>query len=157
MKTKTHALNVFLEPTQSSFFNLMIAKKTFSASFSKIINRMINLSKNENDLKDLEELADLQSEVKQIRLVEKLGKQGSQFDAKKLFEPITKEVKDTSQKLLEETKSTTKAIEKMDERIVHIKALELENKNGVVDSSFFKPIAKLLLPTNKQKPTSIIC
>ena len=60
-------------------------------------------------------MAELKSEVKQVRLVEKLGKQGFNYDAKILSEPITKEVTDTNQKLLEETKSTTKAIEKLEE------------------------------------------
>ena len=32
--------------------------------------------KNKDKLKDLEEIDDLQSKVKQVRLVEKLGKQG---------------------------------------------------------------------------------
>ena len=37
----------------------------------------------------------------------------------------------------------------MDESNVHVKALELMNKNGVIHSSLIRPIAKLLVPTNK--------
>ena len=67
--------------------------------------------KTKENLKDSEVLADLQSQIKQIRLVEKLGKQGSHYDTKKLFEPITKTFLNTSEKLLEETKSNTKAMD----------------------------------------------
>ena len=61
-------------------------------------------------MKDLEELDDLQLEVKQVRLVEKLGKQSIHYDIKELFELITKAVNDSNQKLLEETKSKTKQL-----------------------------------------------
>ena len=53
----------------------------------------------------LEELKDLKSKVKQVGLVEKLSKQGYHEDIKKIFEPITKAVTDSNQKVLEETKS----------------------------------------------------
>ena len=101
-----------------------------------------------DDIKDLEELADLQSKVKQNRLVEKIGKQCFHLDIKKLLEPITKTVTDTSQKIHEETKSTRKAMEALDESNVHVKALEFLNKNGVINSSLITPIARLLVPTN---------
>ena len=38
---------------------------------------------NKGDLKDLEELANLQPKVKQVRLVQKLGKQGFHYDIEK--------------------------------------------------------------------------
>ena len=47
---------------------------------------------------------------------------------KNFFEPMTKAGTLTGQKLFEETKSTTKAIEEMDESNVHVKALELMNR-----------------------------
>ena len=89
---------------------------------------MINSIKNKDVLKDLEELDDLQSKVKQVRLVEKIGKQGYRHDIKELFELITKILTDTSQKLLEETKSKTKGIENFDESKKYIKTLESMNK-----------------------------
>ena len=106
-------------------------------------------SRKKDNLKDLEELADLQSKVKQVRLVEKLGKQGFYCDTKEFFEPITKVVTDTSQKLLEERKSTTKAIEELDESNVHVKTLQLINQSGEIHSKLIRPIAKLLVPTIK--------
>ena len=50
-------------------------------------------------MKDLEKLDDIQSKVKQVRLVEKVGKQGFHYCIKELFEPITKAVTDGNQKL----------------------------------------------------------
>ena len=96
-------------------------------------------------------MADLQSKVKQVRLVEKLGKQGFYCDTKDFFEPITEVVTDTSQKLLDESKSTTKAIEELYESSVHVKALQLINQRGEIHSNLIRPIAKLLVPTNKSQ------
>ena len=101
-------------------------------------------------MKDLEELDDLQSKVKQVRLVEKLGKQGFHYDAKEIFEPITKTLTDKRQKILEETKINTKAIENLDES-KYLKSLELMNKNEREHPSLIRPIAKLLLPKNKSQ------
>ena len=89
---------------------------------------MIQSVKNKDDLKDLEELTNLQSQVKQIRLEDKLGKQGFHYDTKQLFEPIRTAVTDTSQKLIEETKINTKAIENMDDSNKYVKTLELMKK-----------------------------
>ena len=58
---------------------------------------IIYAMKNDDDLKDLEELDDLQSKVKQVRLVEKLGKQGYHYDIKDLFEPVTDTIKNTAE------------------------------------------------------------
>ena len=60
---------------------------------------MIYSIENEDDLKDLEVLEDLRSKAKQIRLVEKIGKQGFQFDIKELFELITTKLTETSRKI----------------------------------------------------------
>ena len=101
---------------------------------------MIFSLKINDKLKDLEELDDLQLKVKQIRLGDKLGKQGFHYDTKQLIEPITKAVTDTSQKILEETKINTKAIESMDESNKYVKALELINKNETIDPILTTPI-----------------
>ena len=75
-------------------------------------------------------------------MLETSGKQGFQYDTKELFEPITKAVTDTSQKMLEGCKPTTKAIELLDESNVHVIALDLNNEIGVIVSSLIRPIAK---------------
>ena len=57
---------------------------------------MINSIKNKIEIKDVDELENLQSNVKQVTLVEKLGKQGFHYDVKELFEPITNSIEDDS-------------------------------------------------------------
>ena len=60
------------------------------------------------------ELDDRQSKVKQVRLVEKLTKQGYHYDVKELFEPITNSIKDVSEDvtrtMLESSKQNNKAL-----------------------------------------------
>ena len=112
---------------------------------------MISSTKNKDGSQDLEELADLQSKVKQVKLVEKLGKQGFHYDKKEIFEPITKAVTDSNQKLLEETTSNTKAIENLVESNKYVKTLESMHKIEVIHSSLIRSIAKLLVPKNKSQ------
>ena len=88
----------------------------------------------------MKELDDLQSKVKPVRLVEKLGKQGYHYDIKEPLEPITKTLTNTSQNLLQETKSNTKAIENLDETNKCVTTLESKNKNEVIHSSLIIPI-----------------
>ena len=84
-------------------------------------------------------------------MIEKLGKQGYHYDVKELFEPITKTLTDTSQKVLEETKSNTKAIQNLDESNNFVEILKSLNENEVIHSSLIRPIAKLLIPKNKSQ------
>ena len=53
--------------------------------------------KDGKDLKDLEEPATLQRQIKVVRLQEKLGKQNFHEDMKIVFEPVTKSLENTSQ------------------------------------------------------------
>ena len=64
---------------------------------------MIYSIKNKDKSEDLEEFEGLQSNVKQVRLVGKIGTQGFHYNIKDLFEPITKAVTDSNQKLPEGT------------------------------------------------------
>ena len=84
---------------------------------------MTNSIKKKDELKDFEEIDDLQSKVKHVRLVEKLGKQGFHCDVKKLFEPIIKAVRDSKQKLLERKRFNTEAIGNLDESNKNYKTL----------------------------------
>ena len=54
---------------------------------------------NREDLDKLEELASLQDQVKVVRLQDKLGKQNFHEDMKKVFEPVTKSLENTSENL----------------------------------------------------------
>ena len=117
--------------------------RSANETFLILINKYHICNKIKDYLKDLEELDELQSIVKHVRLVEKLGNQDFQYDVKELFEPITKTVMESNQKLLEESKYTAKANENLDESN---KTPESMNKNEVIHSSFITPIAKLLVP-----------
>ena len=79
------------------------------------------MQKKNDVLKDLEELEDLQSKVKQVRLVERLGKQGYHYDVKELFEPPTDTIKNTSHDITK-TKTETfmknnKALDNFNEKV----------------------------------------
>ena len=110
------------------------------------MNRNDIFKKNEDEIKNFDKLDDLQSKVKQIRLVEKLDKQGFHYNVKELFERITKTSTDTSKKLLEETRFTEKATVIPDEPNKYVETSESMNENGVNFSSLIRVRAKLLVP-----------
>ena len=107
---------------------------------------MITSIKNKVDFKDSEELSSLQSQIKQTRLEDRLRKLGFHYDAKQLLEPITKTLTSTNQNLLDETRFNTKAIEKLGESNVFVKASELKFKSGVTHTSLIRPKTKPLVP-----------
>ena len=57
---------------------------------------MLFPTKNRDDLAKLEQLASLQNQVEELRLKDKLGKQKFHEDMKKLYEPLSDTIKDTS-------------------------------------------------------------
>ena len=79
---------------------------------------------NREDLDKLEELASLQDQVKVVRLQDKLGEQNFHEDRKKVFEPVTKSLENTSEKLTKTNTETfiknNKAIENLNENIFRI-------------------------------------
>ena len=58
---------------------------------------MLYSIKNIEELEKLKELVSLQNQVKVDRLQDKLGKQNFPEDMKKVFEPVTKSLENTSQ------------------------------------------------------------
>ena len=52
------------------------------------------------DLGNLNELASLQDQVETVILQDKLGKQNFHEDMKKVFEPVTKSLENTSQDII---------------------------------------------------------
>ena len=62
--------------------------------------------KDREDLDKLNELVSLQDQVKVVRLQDKLGKQNFHEDMKKVFEPVTKSLENTSQDI---TKTITES------------------------------------------------
>ena len=60
---------------------------------------MLHSIKNLEELANINELVSLRNQVQEVRLQEKKGKQNFQEDTKKLFEPLTDIIKNTSEKL----------------------------------------------------------
>ena len=81
---------------------------------------MLYSIKNVEDLKDLNELVTLQDQVKTVKLQDKLGEQNHHQKSEKLFEPVTKSIKDVSEKitktLTENSINNNKAIENLREK-----------------------------------------
>ena len=92
---------------------------------------MLYAIKNVDDLENLNELASLQDQVKVVRLQDKFGKQNFHEDMKKVFEPVTKSLENTSQDI---TKTITETSIKNNQVIEDInnKLLEIMNARGIL-------------------------
>ena len=79
----------------------------------------MNANKNIDDLENLNELVSLQSQVKGVKLQDNLGKQTFHEDMKKVFEPVSKSIKDVSEEVtkttLEISNKNNKALENLNE------------------------------------------
>ena len=100
---------------------------------------MLFPNENREDLEKLNELVSLQNQVKTVRLQDKLGKQNFRADLEEVYEPVTKTIKNVSEKisktLTESSINTNKAIENLNEKV-----LESMNDKGLIDSSLLEVI-----------------
>ena len=97
---------------------------------------------NREDLDKLEELASLQDQVRVFRLQDKLGKQNFHEDMKKVFEPVTKSLENTSENLTKAiTESSTKNIQAIEN--LNNKLLEIMNDRGILASYLMSPLSKI--------------
>ena len=103
--------------------------------------------KDREDLERLHELVSLQDEVKVVRLQDKLGKQNFHEDMKKVFEPVTKSLENTSQDI---TKTITETSIKNNQAIENLnnKLLEIMNDKGILASYLMSPLSKITNPEN---------
>ena len=110
---------------------------------------MLYSIKDREDLENLEELVSLQSQVKVVRLQDKLGKQNFHEDMKKVLEPVTKSLENTSQDL---TKTITETSIKNNQaiEILNNKLLETMNDRGILASYLMSPLSKI---TNRENTT----
>ena len=108
---------------------------------------MLYSIKNIEELEKLNELVSLQSQVKNDRLQDKLGKQNFHEDMKKVFEPVTKSLEITSEKL---TKAITESSKKNKEAIENLdnKLLEIMNNRGILASYSMSPLSRITNPDN---------
>ena len=106
--------------------------------------------KDREELNKLEELASLQDQVKVVKLQDKLGKQNFHEDMKKVFEPVTKSLENTSENLTkaitENSINNNKAIENLNEKV-----LELMDDKGMITSFLASSLVNLFKPENKSQ------
>ena len=106
--------------------------------------------KDREDLEKLNELILLKDQVQEVRLQNKLGEQNYHEDVKKLFKPMTEEIKSTSEKitktLTENSNNNNKAIENLNE-----KKLELMNDQGLIAPYLSSSLVNLFKPENKSQ------
>ena len=108
---------------------------------------MLYSVKDREDLQKLNELVSLQDQVKAVRLQDKLGKQNFHEDMKKVFEPVTKSLENTSQDI---TKTITETSIKNNQAIENLnnKLLEIMNDRGILTSYLMSPLSKITNPEN---------
>ena len=108
---------------------------------------MLYSIKDREDLENLEELVSLQDQVKVVRLQDKLGKQNFHEDMKKVFEPVTKSIENTSQDI---TKTIAESSLKNNQAIENLnnKLLKIMNDRGIIASYLMSPLSKITNPEN---------
>ena len=108
---------------------------------------MLYLIKDIEDLEKLEELVPLKNQVKAVRLQDKLSEQDFQEDMKKIFEPVTYSLENTSENL---KKAITESFVKNNKAIENLnnKLLEILNDKGILAGYLMSPSCKITNPEN---------
>ena len=104
----------------------------------------------DRDLKNLEELVSLESQVKVVELQDKLDKQNFHENLKKVFEPVTKTLENTSENL---TKAITETSIKNNQAIENLneKNLELMNDKGLIAPYLTSSLVEAFKTDNKSQ------
>ena len=108
---------------------------------------MLYSIKDREDLENLNELASLQDQVITVRLQDKLGKQNFHEDMKKVFEPVTKSLENSSQNI---TKTIAESSIKNNQALENLnnKLLEKMNDRGILATYLMSPLSKITNPEN---------
>ena len=108
---------------------------------------MLYSIKDREDLKNLEELVSLENQVKVVRLQDKIGEQNFHEDLKKVFEPVTKSLENTSENL---TKAITETSIKNNLAIENINnnLLEIKNDRCILATYLMSPLSRITNPDN---------
>ena len=111
---------------------------------------MLYSIKNREDLENLNELVSLQNQVKVVKLQDKLGEQNFHEDMKKVFEPVTKSLENTSENL---TKAITETSIKNNLAIENINnnLLEIMNDRGILATYLMSPLSRITNPENSSQ------
>ena len=108
---------------------------------------MLYSIKDREALENLEELVSLQDQVKVVKSQDKLGKQNFHGDMKKVFKPVTKSLKNTSENF---TKAITETSIKNNQAIENINnnLLEILNDRGILATYLMSPLSRITNPEN---------
>ena len=111
---------------------------------------MLYSIEDEEDLENLNELISLQNQVKEVRLQGKLGKQNFHEDMKKLYEPLTYTIKNTSENI---TKTITETSIKNNKAISDLnkKNLELMDEKRLIAPCLASSLVNLFKSENKSQ------
>ena len=111
---------------------------------------MLYSIKDREDLEKLEDLVSLQNQVKVVKLQDKLGEQNFHEDMKKVFEPVTKSLENTSENL---TKAITETSIKNNLAIENINnnLLEIMNDRGILATYLMSPLSRITNPENSSQ------
>ena len=111
---------------------------------------MLYSIKDREVLEKLNELVSLQNQVKVVRLQDKLGEQNFHEDMKKVFEPVTKSIENTSENL---TKAITETSIKNNLAIENINnnLLEIMNERGILATYLMSPLSRITNPENSSQ------
>ena len=111
---------------------------------------MLYSIKDREDLENLNKLVSLQDQVKVVKLQDKLGEQNFHENIKKVFEPVTKSLENTSENI---TKTLTETSIKNNQAIENLnnKLLEIMNDRGILASYLMSPLSKITNPENSSQ------
>ena len=106
--------------------------------------------RNVEGLQKLNEAVSLQTQVQEVRIKDKLGKQNFHENMEKVFEPITQSIEKTSENITKSLTETSinnnKAIEKLNEKI-----LELMDEKGLIAPYLTSSLVNVFKPENKSQ------
>ena len=108
---------------------------------------MLYSIKDREYLEKLEDLVSLQNQVKVAKLQDKLGEQNFHEDMKKVFEPVTKSLKNISENI---TNAITDSSIKNNQAIENVnnKLLEIMNDRGILATYLLSPLFRITNPEN---------
>ena len=111
---------------------------------------MLHSIKDREDLQNLNELVSLRNQVIVVRLQDKLGKQNFHEDMKKVFEPVTKSLENTSEDI---TKTITETSIKNNQaiEILNNKLLEIMNDRTILPTYLMSALPKITNPENNSQ------
>ena len=111
---------------------------------------MLYSIKNREDLEKLEDLVSSQNQVKVVKLQDNLGEQNFHEDMKKVFEPVTKSLKNTSENI---TNAITDSSIKNNQAIENVnnKLLEIMNDRGILATYLMSTLSRITNPENSSQ------